>query len=75
MATHSDPTAARATGNIQKEWIDMVVLALRIRRSPDRDWAEEQERRFTGIYRRFLTDSEEELLAEIPERVRKKRGV
>ena len=72
MTTHSDPTASRATGHVVQEWIAMAALALRIRRSQNRSWAEAQEKRFTGIFRRMLTDSEEELLAEIPPRERRK---
>ena len=66
MTIHKDPTADRALGNIRREWTEMAILALRMRRSRDRAWAAEQERRFTGIYRRFLTDSEEELMSQIP---------
>ena len=75
MALHSDPTASRATGQVQREWIEMAVLAVRVRRSEDREWAREQERRFTGIFRRMLTEPEAELLAEIPPKVRQRRGI
>ncbi len=74
MALHSDPTANRATGSVQQEWIRMAILALRIRRAGDSTWAREQARRFTGIFRRLLTDPEEEVLAEIPERKRRTCG-
>ena len=74
MAIHSDPTANLATGNVQKEWIEMAVLAIRIRRSDNIRWATAQEARFTGIFRRLLTDPEEDVLGEIPARVRKRCG-
>lgn len=75
MALHSDPTANEATGNVQQEWIGMAILAVRIRWSQDHAWVEAQEKRFTGIFRRMLEDPEEELLAEIPAKVRKRRGI
>jgi len=75
MATHSDPTANQATGNVQQEWIETAVLAIRIRRSDNARWAAAQEARFTGIFRRLLTDPEEDVLEEIPERVRKRKGL
>ena len=75
MALHGDPTANRATGNVQKEWIGMAVLAVRIRRSQDHGWAALQAKRFTGVFRRMLTDPEEELLAEIPEKIRRRNGI
>ena len=75
MATHNDPTANQATGNVQQEWIEMAVLAIRIRRSDNAQWAAAQETRFTGIFRQLLTDSEEDVLEEIPAKVKKKRGI
>ena len=72
LAIHSDPTAARASGNVQREWIEMAVLAIRIRRSPNRSWADAQEKRFTGIFRRLLTAPEDEILAEIPAKARRR---
>ncbi len=74
MALHSDPTANEAIGQVWKEWVEMAVLAIRVRRSPDRKWAEKQEQRFTGIYRRLLTDPEEEILGDLPERARRRCG-
>ena len=74
MPLHSDPTASQATGNTQQEWIKMATLALKIHRSSDHQWVEAQEIHFTGIFRRLLTDSEEELLAEIPPKARKRFG-
>lgn len=75
MKLHSDPTANQATGRAQKEWIKMAALAIRIRRSHDDAWAEAQKKRYTGIFRRMLTDPEEELLEEIPPGIRKKNGI
>ena len=75
MATHSDPTANLATGNVQQEWIEMAVLAIRVRRSNNAQWAMSQEDRFKGIFRRLLTDPEKDVLEEIPERVRKRKGL
>lgn len=72
MALHSDPTANQAIGQAQKEWVEMAVLAIRIRRSSDRKWAENQEERFTGIYRRLLTDPEKEILDELPEKAKRR---
>ena len=75
MAMHGDPTGNRATGSVQREWIGMAVLAIRIRRSEDSAWAAQQARRFTGIFRRLLTDPEAEVLAEIPETRRRACGL
>ena len=72
MGFRSDPTANRAVSSVQKEWIEMSVLAVRIRQSQDRRWVEQQKRLFTGIYKRLLTDPTEEILREIPEKVRRK---
>lgn len=56
MSYHSDPTANRALGAISKEWNQMVRLAERIKKNPNTEWAEQQRRRFTGIYKRLLDD-------------------
>jgi len=54
---HSDRVAEEAVGHVEKEWKQMVKLALKIRTKPcNPTWAEEQERKFIGIYRRLLTD-------------------
>ena len=71
LKTYSDPTAAQATGKVYREWIRMAILAIRIRRSNDRKWADEQAKRFTGIFSRLLTDPEEEVVLEIPSKFRK----
>ena len=56
MGYRSDPTANRALGSINREWNRMAKLAERIRRDPWSDWALRESRRFTGIFRRLLTD-------------------
>ena len=56
MRNHADPTAERALGAVQREWNRMEALAQRIRLDPWSDWAMREKRRFTGIYRRLLTD-------------------
>jgi hypothetical protein len=53
----------------------MASLAIRIRRSANAQCAMTQEARFTGIFRRLLTDPEKDVLEEIPERVRKRKGL
>ena len=61
MRHYSDPTASRALGAVQREWLQMARLALRLRTgrcAPD-DGA--LAARFTGIYRRLLTDPLEEV--------------
>ena len=72
MANYRNPTETLALSNVQREWINMAILALQIRREDGSPWAREQEKRFTGVFRRFLTDSREELLAEIPERLQRR---
>ena len=72
MATHRDPTGAQATGNVQREWMEMAALAIRVRRSRNRSWASAQEKRFIGIFRRLLTDPEEEILSDLPPKVRRR---
>ena len=63
--SHSDPTANRAIGAVNREWSRMLSLAVRVRQNP-RLLTPEVEREFTGIYRRLLTDPLEELLREVP---------
>lgn len=60
MPYRSDPTANQALGNISREWNRMAKLAERIRRNPESDWAMQQRRRFTGIYRRLLDEALEQ---------------
>lgn len=61
MNHRADPTANAAIGSVSREWNQMVRLALRIRQSGDSEWAERESRRFTGIYKRLLTDPIESL--------------
>ena len=56
MNSRRDPTANQALGAVSREWDRMVRLAIQIRRNPNTEWAEQQRRRFTGIYKRLLTD-------------------
>lgn len=68
MVRHSDPTANEAIGAVNREWKQMARLALRIRNGHDKSaWAAAQEKKFTGIYKRMLTDSVETLRASIGE--------
>lgn len=61
-----DNTAEMAIGFANKEWKQMVNLAIMIKeRRCDPVWAEKQEAKFTGIYKRLLTDSVEELKYEL----------
>lgn len=54
---HSDRTADMAIGSADKEWRQMAGLALRIRGGNcNPSWADEQSAKFTGIYKRLLTD-------------------
>ena len=48
---------------VSKEWNQMVRLAERIKKNPNTEWADQQRRRFTGIYKRLLDD-------ENPQRVK-----
>ena len=68
MSHLSDPTAQRAVGNISREWNEMCRIAERIRENPYTEWAERQSCRFTGIYRRLLTDPPEEAKKEAREK-------
>lgn len=61
MNHRADPTANAAIGSVSREWNQMVRLALRIRQSGNSEWAERESRRFTGIYKRLLTDPIESL--------------
>ena len=57
MYHRSDPTADHAIGAISREWNKMARLAELICRNPYSDWALAQSRKFTGIYRRLLTEA------------------
>ena len=61
MNPRADPTANAAIGSVSREWNQMVRLALHIRQSGNSEWAERESRRFTGIYKRLLTDPIESL--------------
>ena len=62
---HKDPTQDKALGTVNKEWKQMALLALRIRSGRVNPvWAEEQSQKFTGIYKRMLTDPIEEVELE-----------
>ena len=58
---HADPTADAAIGAANKEWFQMVELALRMKRYPQCAKDAKLVRRFTGIYRRLLDELPEEL--------------
>ncbi len=51
-----DPTADWAIGSANREWERMRKLALRIRESNSPVWLDRESWRFTGIFRRLLTD-------------------
>ena len=54
---HIDHTQDRAVGTIDREWKFMAKVALQIRSSNSNPvWAESWENKFTGIYKRLLTD-------------------
>lgn len=57
MHHYSDPAANQALGNVSRELNRMAKLAERIRRDPYSDWAMQQRRRFTDIYRRLLDEA------------------
>ncbi|MBR6029301.1 MAG: hypothetical protein IKP40_09440 [Clostridia bacterium] len=52
---------------MEREWRQLLKLAVRIRRSPNAAELREKYRRtFTGIYSRLMTRPLEELEAELP---------
>ena len=54
---YKDPTLDNAIGSVDKEWRQMASLAVTIREGKcNPSWAEEQSKRFTGIFRRLLND-------------------
>ena len=62
MKGKRDFTAEHAIGHVAKEWREMASLAIKIReRRGSPVWIEEQEKRFTGIYKRLLTDPMDEV--------------
>lgn len=61
MGYRSDLTANQAIGSVNREWNKMVKLDIKIRESNYYEWAERESRRFTGIFKRLLTDPIERL--------------
>jgi len=63
---HKDRTFDTAFGTVNDEWKAMCRLALRIRNERvNPQWADEQSKKFIGIYKRLLTDPIEELQTEV----------
>lgn len=62
---HKDNVANEAIGAADREWKEMARLAVRLReRNSNPLWAAEQEKKFTGIYRRLLDDPIDEVKRE-----------
>ena len=62
---HSDSVADRAIGRVSNEWKYMAKIAVAIRKNNANPvWIDEQTKRFTGIYKRLLTDPLEEVERE-----------
>ena len=62
MKDRRDRTADIAIGSVNKEWREMSRIAVIIREGRCNPlWAEEQSTRFTGIFKRLLTDPIDEL--------------
>ena len=59
-------TQEKAVGSVNHEWKQMAKLALRIRTTgfANPTWIEEQKKKFTGIFKRLLTDPIEEVQRE-----------
>lgn len=65
MKGHKDKTADEAVGTVDKEWRYMANLALKIRQGRVNPiWAEKESARFTGIFKRLLTDPIDEVKKE-----------
>lgn len=60
MRILSDPTANVAIGVVNREWKQMVSLAIRMQN--DLDLYEKERHRFIGIYKHLLTDPMSKLL-------------
>jgi hypothetical protein len=74
MYSHSDPTANRAIGSADREWLSMVRLAYRFRTDPRMaEKIPDPGRVFTGIFRRLLTDPLNELQQTAEAQGRRKR--
>ncbi len=52
----ANPTADKALSHISREWERLSDLAERIQKDPYSDWSREQSKKFTGIFKRLLTD-------------------
>lgn len=65
MRAYRNPTAEQAIGSMNKEWTRMARLALQIREGrKNPSWIEENEKKFTGIFRRLLEDPIDEVRKE-----------
>lgn len=65
MGAYNNYTMTNAVGRVNSEWKYMVRLAIRIREGrlkPEK--TEQEKRKFTGIYKRLLTDPMYELYIE-----------
>ena len=62
---HRDPTFDNATGHVDKEWKQIAKLAVKVRELQcDPEEVEQQEKLFTGIFKRLLEDPIEEVKRE-----------
>lgn len=62
---YKDNTSDTAIDSVNKEWRDMAKLAVYIREGRAKpSWVEEQEKKFTGIFKRLLVDPIEEVMKE-----------
>ena len=60
MSGYRDPTAEAAVGTVSREWRQMVRKAIALRKTA-RELTPEEQKLFTGIYRRLLSEPELEL--------------
>ncbi len=58
---HADPTADAAIGAADKEWFQLVKLAIRIKSNPELAHDPKVRKRFMGIYQRLMEESPEDL--------------
>ena len=58
---HADPTADAAIGAADKEWFQLVKLAIRMKNDPQLAQDPKLRKRFKGIYQRLMEESPEEL--------------
>ena len=62
MRAYHNPVMDEAAGAVEKEWRHMARLAVLIREKRCNPiWAEQQEKKFTGIFKRLLEDPIEEI--------------